>query len=151
MRSPNSAMSTLQKSKVAGQRFFRENTKWEAIDDSYNLNRVTEVALSFARGDEVPHIFTRKPRLQPAEFLITSAKRLLQHNLPGANIEYQAFWVSNQAPPATKAIPASRGTSLPNGVTFSTNTNAERAAIQKRFMTPATNNSAITAQQQPMQ
>ena len=37
----------LQKSKVAGQRFFRENTKWEAIDDSYNLNRVTEVACEF--------------------------------------------------------------------------------------------------------
>src|SRR6187399_3687054 len=96
--------------------------------------RIISIALpkspvSFARGDEVPHIFTRKPRLQPAEFLITSAKRLLQHNLPGANIEYQAFWVSNQAPPATKAIPASRGTSLPNGITFSTNTNAERAAI----------------------
>jgi ABC-type uncharacterized transport system substrate-binding protein len=28
-------------------------------------------------GDEVPHIFTRKSRLQPGEFLITSAKRLL--------------------------------------------------------------------------
>jgi hypothetical protein len=37
----------LQKSKVAGQGFFRENTKWEAIDDSYNLNRVTEVACEF--------------------------------------------------------------------------------------------------------
>src|SRR5437870_5901649 len=33
-------------------------------------------------GDEVPHIFTRKSRLQPGEFLITSAKRLLQQNLP---------------------------------------------------------------------
>ena len=42
--------------------------------------------VSFARGDEVPHIFTRKPRLQPAEFLITGAKRLLQHNLPIAAI-----------------------------------------------------------------
>src|ERR1019366_2227487 len=30
--------------------------------------------------------FTRKPRLQPAEFVITSAKRLLQHNLPLADI-----------------------------------------------------------------
>jgi hypothetical protein len=37
----------LQKSKVAGQRFFRENTKREAVDDSYNLNRVTEVACEF--------------------------------------------------------------------------------------------------------
>ena len=37
----------LQKSKVAGPRFFRENTKREAIADSYNLNRVTEVACEF--------------------------------------------------------------------------------------------------------
>ena len=47
--------------------------------------RITSIALpkshvSFMRGDEAPHIFTRKPRLQPAEFLITTAKRLLQHN-----------------------------------------------------------------------
>ena len=47
--------------------------------------RIISIALpkspvSFARGDEVPHIFTRNARLQPAEFLITSAKRLLQHN-----------------------------------------------------------------------
>ena len=31
-------------------------------------------------------MFTRKPRLQPAEFLITGAKRLLQHNLPIGDI-----------------------------------------------------------------
>jgi hypothetical protein len=37
----------LQKSKVAGLRIFRENTKREAIADSYNLNRVTEVACEF--------------------------------------------------------------------------------------------------------
>jgi|SRR5580704_19063452 hypothetical protein len=29
-----------------------------------------------------PRIFTRKSRLQPKEFLISSAKRLLQQNLP---------------------------------------------------------------------
>jgi hypothetical protein len=34
----------LQKSKVAGLRFFRENTKGQAITDSYNLNRFAEVA-----------------------------------------------------------------------------------------------------------
>src|SRR5436190_12950359 len=33
-------------------------------------------------GNEVPHIFTRKSRLQPGEFLVTSAKRLLQQYLP---------------------------------------------------------------------
>src|SRR5438876_12411371 len=40
---------------------------------------------SSSSGNEVPHIFTRKSRLQPGEFLVTSAKRLLQHNLPGAD------------------------------------------------------------------
>jgi len=34
----------LQKSKVAGLRIFAKNPKQEAIADSYNLNRVTEVA-----------------------------------------------------------------------------------------------------------
>src|SRR5262249_16730427 len=34
--------------------------------------------VSLSSGDEVPHIFARKSRLQPGEFLITSAKRLLQ-------------------------------------------------------------------------
>jgi hypothetical protein len=32
--------------------------------------------------DEVPHIFIQKSHLEPREFLISSAKRLLQHNLP---------------------------------------------------------------------
>src|SRR5215467_3545676 len=41
--------------------------------------------VSLSSGDEVPHIFTRKSRLQPGEFLITSAKRLLQHGvIPGS-------------------------------------------------------------------
>jgi hypothetical protein len=42
--------------------------------------------VSLSSGDEVPHIFTRKSRLQPGEFLITSAKRLLQQYLPEADI-----------------------------------------------------------------
>jgi hypothetical protein len=37
----------LQKSKVAGLRFFRENPTREAIADSYDLNRVAEVACEF--------------------------------------------------------------------------------------------------------
>jgi hypothetical protein len=40
---------------------------------------------SLSSGDEVPHIFTRKSRVQPKEILITSAKRLLQQNLPIAD------------------------------------------------------------------
>ena len=37
----------LQKSKIAGPRISRENMRQEAIADSYNLNRVTEVAREF--------------------------------------------------------------------------------------------------------
>ena len=37
----------LQKSKVAGSRFFRENTKQEAIADLYRRSRVVEVACEF--------------------------------------------------------------------------------------------------------
>jgi hypothetical protein len=37
----------LQKSKVAGLRIFAKNPKREAIADSYNLNRTTEVAYEF--------------------------------------------------------------------------------------------------------
>src|SRR5664279_439038 len=39
--------------------------------------------------DEVPHIFIQKSHLEPREFLISSAKRLLQHNLPQADIRSQ--------------------------------------------------------------
>ncbi len=37
----------LQKSKVAGLRIFRKNTKRKAIADSYNLYPLTEVACAF--------------------------------------------------------------------------------------------------------
>src|SRR5262249_4526681 len=40
--------------------------------------------VSLRSGDEVPRIFTRKSRLQPREFLISSAKRLLQQHRPEA-------------------------------------------------------------------
>jgi hypothetical protein len=43
--------------------------------------------VSLSSDDEVPHIFTRKSRLQPGEFLISSAKRLLQQYLPKADIK----------------------------------------------------------------
>src|SRR6476620_7199527 len=66
--------------KLQGSDFFAKtrNGKQSTI-------RIISIALPtspvrFARDDEVPHIYTRKPRLQPAEFLITGAKRLLQHD-----------------------------------------------------------------------
>src|SRR5262245_24087584 len=41
---------------------------------------------SFSSDDEVPHIFTWKSPVQPKEILIASAKRLLQQNLPVADL-----------------------------------------------------------------
>src|SRR5215510_3332162 len=72
--------------KLKGRKFFakRRNGNQSPI-------RITSIALpkspvSLSRGDEVPHIFTRKPRPRPAEFSVTSAKRLLQQNRPEAVI-----------------------------------------------------------------
>jgi len=43
----HSGWIVLQKSKVAGLRIFAKNPKREAIADSSNLNRATEVAYEF--------------------------------------------------------------------------------------------------------
>jgi hypothetical protein len=45
--------------------------------------------VSLSSGDEVPHIFTRKSRIRPGQFLITSAKRLLQQYLPLAVMPFR--------------------------------------------------------------
>src|SRR6516165_5245330 len=55
------------------------------------LIRVPSIVLprssaSLSSGDEVPHIFTRKSRPKPGEFLITSGKRLLQQYLPRGDL-----------------------------------------------------------------
>jgi hypothetical protein len=56
---------------------------------------------SLSSGDEVPHIFTRKSRVQPKEFLISSAKRLLQQNLPGGDLsrcsKFVAYSITSSA------------------------------------------------------
>jgi len=50
----------LQKSKVAGRRIFRENPKREALADSYDLNRITEVACEFnVRRWGPSHLYTK--------------------------------------------------------------------------------------------
>jgi hypothetical protein len=43
--------------------------------------------------DEVPHIFIPKSHLEPREFLISSAKRLLQQYLPEADIHQRDWYV----------------------------------------------------------
>jgi len=50
----------LQNSKVAGLRIFLENAKRETIADSYNLNRVSEVAREFkVRRWGPSHLYTK--------------------------------------------------------------------------------------------
>jgi len=50
----------LQNSKVAGLRIFLENAKRETIADSYNLNRVSEVACEFkVRRWGPSHLYTK--------------------------------------------------------------------------------------------
>ena len=50
----------LQKSKVATQQIFRENTKQKTIADSGILNRVAEVACEFdARGCVPSRLYTK--------------------------------------------------------------------------------------------
>ena len=75
----------LQKSKVAGSRFFAKtrNGKQSPIRIDVALSKSP---VNLTLDDEVPHIFTRKPRLRPLEFLILGAKRLLQHGvIPGSS------------------------------------------------------------------
>jgi hypothetical protein len=50
----------LQNSKVAGPQIFRKKTEREVITDSYNLNRITEVACEFvARRRGPSHLYTK--------------------------------------------------------------------------------------------
>jgi hypothetical protein len=84
--SPDSCRYCCKSPKLPGPKFL-------AVKKSY-LRPPIDVApitlprspASLSSGDEVPHIFTRKSRVQPKEFLISSAKRLLQQNLPTADI-----------------------------------------------------------------
>src|SRR5262245_47314567 len=68
--------------KLQGHEFFAKTST-----EKQSPIRIASIALpkppvSLARGDEVPHISTRKPHQPPLEFLTTCAKRLLQQNLP---------------------------------------------------------------------
>jgi hypothetical protein len=67
--------------------------------------------VSLSSGDEVPHIFTRKSRLRPKEFLISSAKRLLQQNLPESGPMHQQN--SNQSITSSASNCIELGTMMP--------------------------------------
>ena len=81
----------LQKSKVAGPRIFREKRNGKQSPIRIDAIALSKSPVSLTLGDAVPHIFTRKSRLRPLEFLILGAKRLLQHNREGADVERDNF------------------------------------------------------------
>jgi hypothetical protein len=95
-----SAMVRLRTKKSVGDvtaascRFCCKSPKWPganfpAVKKSDRRPRIDVAPITLPRSpaslssrNEVPHIFTRKSRVQPKEILITSAQRLLQQNLP---------------------------------------------------------------------
>ena len=79
-------MIVLQKSKVAGSRIFRETRNGKQSPICLDAIALSKLPVSLTSGDEVHHIFTRKPRLRPLEFLIIGAIRLLQHNQSEADM-----------------------------------------------------------------
>src|SRR5262249_5015622 len=56
----------------------REIEAFEVGNQVLTSSTMSRMPRLLASGDEVPHILTRKSRLQPGEFLINSAKRHLQ-------------------------------------------------------------------------
>jgi hypothetical protein len=74
--------------KLQSDEFFAKTRSGEQSPIRVACLALRRSPVSFTRGDEVPHVFTRKPRLQPAEFLNASAKRLLQQNRHIANLPH---------------------------------------------------------------
>ena len=69
--------------------------------------------MSLSSHDEVPHIFTRKSHLQPGEFLVTSAKRLLQQNRPTAALSNRSKTLAYSMTSSARAS-SDGGTSRPS-------------------------------------
>jgi hypothetical protein len=63
----------LQKSKVAGPRIFRENTYGKQSPIRVAAIALAKSPVSLPLNGEAPHIFTRKTRLRPIEFMIIGA------------------------------------------------------------------------------
>ena len=66
--------------KLQGHEFFAKTRNGKQSPICLDAIALSKLPVSLTSGDEVPHIFTRKPRLRPLEFLIIGAIRLLQHN-----------------------------------------------------------------------
>ena len=76
----------LQKSEIVSGRFSRERMNRLRSSMDVASNSLARSPVSSSSCDEVPHIITRKSRLRSGKFLINGAKRLLQHNLPIADL-----------------------------------------------------------------
>ncbi len=66
--------------KLQRQEFFAKTRSGRRSPIRIPSVAVPRSPVSLTREDQSPHVLTRKTRLQPAEILITCAKRLLQHN-----------------------------------------------------------------------
>ena len=66
--------------KLQGHEFFAKTRNGMQSPIRVGAIALSKSPVSLTLGDEAPHIFTRKPRLRPLEFLTLGAKRLLQHN-----------------------------------------------------------------------
>src|SRR6516225_7197713 len=66
--------------KLQGHEFFAKTRNGKQLPIRIDAIALSKSPVSLTLGDEVPHIFTRKPRLRPLAFLILGAKRLLQQN-----------------------------------------------------------------------
>ena len=72
--------------KLQGHEFFAKTRNRKQLPIRIDAIALSKSPVSLTLGDEVPHIFTRKPRLRPLEFLILGAKRLLQHYRHSADV-----------------------------------------------------------------
>jgi hypothetical protein len=71
--------------------------------------------------------------------------------LKGSSENQRSDAANSHTPPAINPPPAIREIRRPAGMIFSARTKIAMAAIHSTFITPPTNNSAISAQQQPTQ
>ena len=78
--SPQSVRLCCKSRKLQGHEFFVKTRNGKQSPIRIDAVALSKSPVNLTLGDEVPHIFTRKPRPRPLEFLILGAKRLLQHN-----------------------------------------------------------------------
>jgi hypothetical protein len=100
---------------------------------------------SLFQTSSTPKLTSPGGRPQPSEAIHARAAVIAARGQPTATR------ATSSTPAAMSATPARRPTRSPRGTTFSTRTATAMTATQRRFMTPATNRSAMSAQQQARQ